>query len=95
MPYDLFCPSVQKKICDKDGNRYQCLFSQCKKIFTTLDLANRHASVTGHKKLAKKEDMDQPDEPTTDTELNEAAPLICIKDFLKQPFEEIDLILEG
>ena len=66
------------------------MFSQCKKIFTTLDLANRHASITGHKKLVRKEDIDQPDTPVADVKLNEAAPVVCIKDFMKQPFEEID-----
>ena len=78
LPYDLFCPSVQKKISDKDENRYVCMFSKCKNFFTTLDLANRHASETGHKKLARKEDMDQPDTPIIDVELSETAPIICI-----------------
>ena len=36
LPYDLFCPSVQKRITNSGGERYQCVYSGCKKIFTTL-----------------------------------------------------------
>ena len=31
LPYDLFCPSVHKKLAEKDGSRYQCEFVKCKK----------------------------------------------------------------
>ena len=37
---------------------------------------------------------DQSSEPITDPKLNEIAPMICIEDFLKQPFEESDMIIE-
>ena len=66
------------------------MFSQCKKFFTTLDLANLHASITGHKKLARKEDIDQPDTPVADVKLNEAAPVVSIKYFYVTTFKEID-----
>ena len=37
---------------------------------------------------------DQSSEPITDPKLNEIAPMICIEDVLKQPFEESDMIIE-
>ena len=36
--------------------------------------------------------MDQPDTPIIDVELSETAPIICMKDFMEQPFEELDLV---
>ena len=49
LPYDLYCPSVQKKIAESSGDRYQCVFSGCKKLFTTLKLAKNHLKVSGHR----------------------------------------------
>ncbi len=54
LPYHLFCPSVQKKLAEKDGSRYQCEFVKCEKIFTTLELAKLRLKSTGHIKLAMK-----------------------------------------
>ena len=54
LPYDLYCPSVQKKIAESGGDQYQCVFCGCKKLFTTLDLAENHVKVRNHKKLARK-----------------------------------------
>lgn len=51
LPYNLFCPSVQKKISEVGGERYQCCYDQCQRIFTTLVLANQHLRTTGHLKL--------------------------------------------
>ena len=58
LPYDLYCPSIQKKIAELGGDRYQCVFSGCKKLLTTLDLAKKHLKVSGHRKLARKEPID-------------------------------------
>ena len=52
LPYDLYCPSVQEKLKGPTGTKYQCQLPECKKIFTTLDLAKRHAMLTQHGKLA-------------------------------------------
>ena len=56
--YDLYCPSVQKKIAESGGDRYKCVFSGCKKLFTTLELTKNHLKVSGHKKLARIEPID-------------------------------------
>ena len=92
LPYDLFCPSVQKKLAEKDGSRYQCEFVKCKKIFATLELVKLHLKITGHKKLAMKATRkDEMTEEEDNTELySERAPLVDIANFLKHPFEEID-----
>ena len=91
LPYDLFCP-VQKKLAEKGGSRYQCVFAKCKKVFTTLELAMLHLKITGHKKLARqgaREDVTtDEDELTVQTGLREEAPLVNVESFLKQPFEE-------
>ena len=73
LPYDLFCSSVQKKLAEKGGSRYQCVFAKCKKIFTTLELAKLHLKITGHKKLAmqraREDETTDEDELTLQTEL--------------------------
>ena len=57
LPYNLYCPSVQRKIADSGGDWYQCIISGCKKLFTTLELAKNHLKVSGHRKLVWKEPM--------------------------------------
>ena len=44
--YDFYCPSVQEKLREKDGSRYTC--SDCKDIFTTIALAQRHKKLFKH-----------------------------------------------
>ena len=46
LPYDFYCPSVQQKLSAEGGHRYQC--GTCKKIFTTLVLADKHIKLHGH-----------------------------------------------
>ena len=58
LPYNLYCPSVQKKIAESGGDRYQCVLSGCKKLFTTLKLVKNYLKVPGHRKLARKEPID-------------------------------------
>ena len=47
LPYDFYCPSVQQKLSEHGGHRYQC--GTCNKLFTTLALADKHIKLLGHK----------------------------------------------
>ena len=88
----LYCPSVQKKIAESGGDRYQCVFSGCKKLFTMLELAKSHLKVSGHRKLAQKESIDDcMDVNIVDEEIKicSAAPLVAINDFMQKPFVEV------
>ena len=92
LPYDLYCPSVQKKIAESGGGRYQCVFSGCKKLFTTLELAKNHLKVSGLRKLARKEPIDDcmdVDIVDEEIEICSAAPLMDINDFMQKQFVEV------
>ena len=58
LSYDLYCTSVQKKIAELGGDRYQCVFSGCKKFFIMVKLAKNHLKVSGNLKLAGKEPIE-------------------------------------
>ena len=86
LPYDLFFPSVRKKLKGKRGSRYQCNFAKCRKIF---NLAKLHLKLTGDKKLAMKAiQEDDNTEPESDAEPTEDDPFINIESFLKKQFEK-------
>ena len=84
LPYDLYCPSVQKKIGESGGDWYQYVFSGCKKLFTTVELAKNDLKVSGNRKLAWKEPIDNcmdVDIVDEEIEICSAAPLVAINDF--------------
>ena len=84
--------SVPLKIAETDGNRYQCIYVKCKKILTTLELAQKHLQVSGHKKLVMMNlpNVDTDDE--TELEIIHAAPVIYITQFVKQLFKHVDYL---
>ena len=92
LPYDLYCPSVQKKVAESGGDWHQYAFSGCKKLFTTLKLAKNHLKVSGLRKLAQKEPIDDcmdVDILDEEIEICSAAPLVVINDFMQEPFVEV------
>ena len=92
LPYNLYCPSVQKKIVELGGDRHQCIFCGCKKLFTILELGKNHLKVLGHRKLAWKEPIDDcmdVDIVDEEIEICSAAPLVAINDFMKKAFDEV------
>ena len=92
LPYNLYCPSVQKKITVLGGDQYQRVFSGCTKLFTMLELAKNHLKVSGHRKLAQKESIDNCmdiDIIDEEIEIYSAAPLVAINDFMQKPFVEV------
>ena len=92
LPYDLFCPSVQKKLAEKGGSRYQCDSMKCRQIFTSLELAKMHLRLTGHKRMAMKTVTDDESASHDDEASKDVAPIVDIATFMKQPFTETDVL---
>ena len=87
LPYDLFCPSVQKTLRETGGSRYQCEFVKCRQIFTSLELAKKHLRITGHNKMTLKAVIE--DEAASQ---EDGVAVADIPTFMKQPFTEIDFL---
>ena len=63
-----------------------------KKLFTTLKLAKNRLKVLGHRKLTRKESIDDyvdVDIVDEEIEICSAAPLVVINDFMQEPFVEV------
>ena len=93
LPYDLFCPSVQQKLTETGGNRYQCEFVICRQIFTSIELAKKYLRTTCHHKMTLKAVIE--DEAASQEDgvaLSDVAPVVDIPTFTKQPFTEIDFL---
>ena len=91
-PYDFYCPSVQSKVKQTDGHRYQCQDPSCKKLFTTFELAKRHIMLPGHSQQVQTlEGNDQGFEPVSDCEPESegAAVIPDIRAFLGSKYENI------
>ena len=90
--YEFYCPSVQSKVKQTDGHRYQCQDPSCKKLFTTLELAMRHIMLSGHSQVQVQtpEDDDQGFEPVSDCEPESegAAVIPDIRAFLGSQYYE-------
>ena len=82
LPYDMYCPSVQKKIKD---SRYQCQLPTCLKIFTTLDLAKRHYMLSGHTELSIAIQSEEAQTSNEDSDFDQA-PVVSATEFLKLSF---------
>ena len=97
VPYDLYCPSVQEKLKGPTGTKYQCQLPECKKIFTTLDLAKRHAMLTQHGKLAMEivdhdnetHAADQPIDEDLEVLDYDHAPVVIPAKFIRSQFESL------
>ena len=97
MPYDLYCPSIQKKVATTGGECYQCASSECRKMFTTLALSAQHHKKSGYKKIVPTNlpdiESDKSDGKESCEDLDPApmitiwdldlAPMITIREFTK------------
>ena len=96
LPYDYFCPSVQKKLKKPGGDMYRCKLNSCKKSFTTLALTTKHLQLTVHAEISARNMFVQPDsddkEDSGDKDADEEGALIIPKDgigrFISSQFED-------
>ena len=94
LPYDYYCPSVQDKLKQSGGERYQCVLSRCRKRFTTLELANKHSMLSGHTDLHLQDQHHDSitirDVPKDEDEIDKALiiPPGKIPAFLRSQFED-------
>ena len=73
LPYDYYCPSVQAKLKKNGGERYQCKLSTCRKICTTLALAQKHIMLSGHSQMIMDQNQPPADNEDLDNEENTAS----------------------
>ena len=84
----MYCPSVQSKL---KNSRYQCQLPTCMKVFTTLELAKRHAMLLGHSNLSMSTPSDEPIAPLDDNDdADDQAPVVSVADFIRLPFVEAE-----
>ena len=80
---------MQKKLAEKGGERYQCGYKNCRLIYTTLALAEKHVKLSKHDKMVVANPLDDTDteEEEDELEILHPAPIITINQFMKQPFQ--------
>ena len=76
---------MQKRLAEKGGERYQCGYKNCRLIYTTLALAEKHVKLSKHDKMVVANPLDEYDTEEEELEILHPAPIITINQFMKRP----------